>query len=43
MVMRDYNIDEPLTKIVKALFQDATSAVLQNNHIGEFFKTTVGV
>ena len=42
-VMRDYNIDESLIKIIKALYEDATSAVLQNNHFGEFFRTTVGV
>jgi len=42
-VMRDYKIDEPLSKIIKALYEDATSAVLQNKHPGEFFRTTVGV
>jgi len=40
--MRDYNIDEPLIMIIKAFYEDATSAIIQNNHLGEFFRTTVG-
>ena len=41
--MRDYNIDEPLVRIIKELYDSATSAVLQNNQLGDFFRTTVGV
>ena len=40
--MRDYNIDEPLIMIIKAFYEDATNAIIQNNHLGEFFRTTVG-
>jgi len=39
-VLRDYNIDEPPIKIIKALYEDGTSVVLENNHLGEFFRTT---
>ena len=32
----------PLIKIIKALYEDATSTALQNNPLGEFFRTSVG-
>ncbi|KAI8487879.1 hypothetical protein Bbelb_343270 [Branchiostoma belcheri] len=41
--MRGFNIKEGLVQIVKALYKNATSAVLLNNQNGKFFRTTVGV
>jgi len=32
-----------LIEVIKALYENARSAVFMNNHMGEFFKTTVGV
>ncbi|KAL8579713.1 hypothetical protein ACOMHN_034789 [Nucella lapillus] len=42
-VMRNYNIDSNIIDVIKALYDDSKSAVLLNNHIGELFRTTVGV
>ncbi|KAI8509548.1 hypothetical protein Bbelb_133960 [Branchiostoma belcheri] len=42
-VLRGFNIKEGLVQIVKALYKNATSAVLLNNQTGKFFRTTVGV
>lgn len=42
-VMRNFNIEEGLVQIIEALYRDSTSAVLLNNRIGEFFRTSVGV
>ena len=42
-IMRNYNIDEGLIETIETLYSNATSAVLVNNEIGEFFATTVGV
>ena len=41
--MRDFGIDERLVKVIKALYTNSSSAVLLNNQLGEFFRTTVGV
>ena len=40
-VMTNYNIDERLIKIIKALYEYANSNVLQNNHLSESFMKTV--
>ena len=42
-ILRNYNIDENLILIIESLYNKANSAVLINNEIGDFFKTTVGV
>ena len=42
-VMRSFGIEEGLIQIIQALYNTASSAVLLNSDIGEFFKTTVGV
>ena len=41
--MRKYNINAQLIKSIESLYSNATSAVFQNNDIGEWFKTTIGV
>ena len=41
--MRKYNISSNIIKVVKHLYDRATSAVLFNGTTGEWFKTTVGV
>ena len=43
MVLRSFNIEEGLVQMIKALYDNATSAVLLNNNIGEYFCTSVGV
>ena len=43
MVLRSFNIEEGLVLMIKALYDNATSAVLLNNRIGDSFRTTVGV
>ena len=42
-VMRVFNIETGLVDVIKALYDQATSAILLNNQIGTFFRTTVGV
>ena len=42
-VLRSFNIDEGLVKIMEALYSQASSAVLLNCQVGNFFRTSVGV
>ena len=41
--MKKYNISTNLIKVIKNLYDKATSAVLFNGNIGGWFRTTVGV
>ena len=41
--MKQYNISTNLIRIIKNLYDKATSAVLFNISIGDWFRTTVGV
>ena len=41
--MKKYNISANLIRVIKNLFDKATSAVLFNSSIGDWFQTTVGV
>jgi hypothetical protein len=41
--MRKYNFDVNIIETIEALYRMATSAVLVNNEICPFLKTTVGV
>ena len=41
--MKKYNISTNLIRVIKNLFNKATSAVLFNSSIGDWFRTTVGV
>ena len=41
--MKKYNISKNLIKVIKNLYNKATSAVLFNGSIGDWFQTTVGV
>ena len=41
--MKKYNISANLVKVIKNLYGKATSAVLFNSGIGDWFRTTVGV
>ena len=41
--MKKYNISAKLIRAIKHLFDKATSAVLFNGSIGDWFRTTVGV
>ena len=41
--MKKYNISTNLIKVIKNLYDKATSAVLFNSSIGDWFRTTVGV
>ena len=42
-IMRNFNFDNNLIQVMEALYRDSSSAVLLNNNLGDFFKTTVGV
>ena len=42
-VLRGFGIEEGLIQVIQALYNSASSAVLLNSDIGDFFKTTVGV
>jgi exonuclease III len=42
-VMRSYNIEEGLIRVIEALYNDASSAVKLNSCIGDFFKMSIGV
>ena len=41
--MRKYNISTNLIEVIQNLYNKATSAVLFNGSIGDWFRTTVGV
>ena len=41
--MKRYNISANLIQVIKNLYDKATSAVLFNSSIGDWFRTTVGV
>ena len=41
--MKKYNISTNLIRLIKNLYDKATSAVLFNSSIGDWFRTTVGV
>ena len=41
--MKKYNISTNLIQVIKNLYKKATSAVLFNSSIGDWFRTTVGV
>ena len=41
--MKKYNISANLVKVIKNLYGKATSAVLFNSGIGDWFRTTAGV
>ena len=41
--MKKYNISTNLIQVIKNLYDKATSAVLFNGSIGDWFRTTVGV
>ena len=41
--MKKYNISVNLIRVIKNLYDTATSAVLFNGSIGDWFRTTVGV
>ena len=43
MVLMKYNISSNLIRVIKNLYGKATSAVLFNSRIGDWFRTTVGV
>ena len=42
-VLRSFNIEEGIVGTIEALYNSSSSAVLLNNQLGEFFRTTVGV
>ena len=41
--MKKYNISTDLIQVIKNIYNKATSAVLFNGSIGDWFRTTVGV
>ena len=41
--MKEYNISANLIRVIKHLYDEATSAVLLNSSLGDWFQTTVGV
>ena len=41
--MKEYNISTNLIQVIKNLYNKATSAMLFNSNIGDWFRTTVGV
>ena len=41
--MKKYNMGQKLTNIIKQLYAKATSAVIAQGSVGDWFKTTVGV
>ena len=41
--MKNYNISTNLIQVIKNIYNKATSAVLFNSSIGDWFQTTVGV
>ena len=42
-VLRGFNIEKGLIQVIQTLYDHATSAVLLNNQLGEFFQMTIGV
>ena len=42
-VLRNFGIEEGLIQTIQALYNTSSSAVLLNNQIGDYFKTSVGV
>ena len=42
-VLRTFGIEEGLVQTIQALYKTSSSAVLLNNQVGDYFKTTVGV
>ena len=40
--MKKYNIGTNLIRVIKNLYDKATSAILFNSRIGDWFRTTVG-
>uniref|UniRef100_A0A3B1JXQ2 ribonuclease H n=1 Tax=Astyanax mexicanus TaxID=7994 RepID=A0A3B1JXQ2_ASTMX len=42
-VLRDFSIEEGVVQMIQTLYHNASSAVLLNSQVGEFFRTTVGV
>jgi hypothetical protein len=42
-VLRGFNFEEGLVRVIQALYEHSSSAVLLNNRIGNYFRTTVGV
>ena len=43
LVLRSFNIEEGLVQGIQALYENSSGAVLLNNQLGEFFRTTVDV
>ena len=43
VIMKKYNISTNIIQVIKNLYNKATSAVLFNGSIGDWFRTTVGV
>ena len=41
--MKKYNISANLIRVIKNLYDKATSAVVFNSNMGDWFRTTVGV
>ena len=41
--MKKYNINANLIRVIRNLYYKATSAVLFNSSMGDWFRTTVGV
>ena len=41
--MDHFNINSNLTRAIKNLYKNATSAVFANGNVGDWFRTTVGV
>ena len=41
--MKKYNISSSLIRVIKNLYDKATSAVLFNSSVGDWFQTSVGV
>ena len=42
-VLHSFNVDKGIVQIIQTLYDNASSAVLLNNQVGESFRTTVGV
>ena len=42
-VLRGFNVDDGLVRVIQTLYEHSSSAVLLNNQMGEFFRTSVGV
>ena len=40
--MKEYNVSVSLIQVIKHMYDKATSAVLFNGSIGDWFRTTVG-